>query len=492
MSSPILTDEARSFYKIFKEIRIYLNQTPSISDEDRKNIAELLRVLKYKIQFDILKESIENDNFITCTVADIDTKLLQIDKERKKINDSIKDMQLVTGTKRLIALRRTSDELDRIRTYISNREFNFYIDAMNAEVKSTNELIAVCNQVLRDGEEEYATIFGNPLIGRDGVSKAGIDLLFSIMTDGELRWEHERYLKVEDKFLAIQEEKDNNSLFLKLIDLSKKNEVAVREYLKLRVVLNEQHLAEYEHHREDYATKKLVLANLSTTGITGVLNKRQRDPLAVDILSLETAIKDHEEKVEEVKKLESILKNIGLGEVVDSLNNAIEGDELTVYDKVAAYLKASVKRYTFDVKTAHERIEARNKALDKKLDIELMYVNDSANGLSNKAHKLITLYHDDVVKMFNLFKVRSEHGFSPVLAAYILKALCDARNLDYREINEISCMDLDIEQLFKIYAEITQAEVKNIQESLMDVQNQEDEYSQEYYESDEYQKVRNI
>ena len=268
MSSPILTDEARSFYKIFKEIRIYLNQTPSISDEDRKNIAELLRVLKYKIQFDILKDSIENDNFITSTVADIDTKLLQIDKERKEINDRIKDMQLVTGTKRLIALRRTSNELDRIRTYISNREFNFYIDAMNAEVKSTNELIAVCNQVLRDGEEEYATIFGNPLIGRDGVSKTGIDLLFSIMTDGDLRGELERYLKVEDKFLAIQEEKDNNSLFLKLIDLSKKNEVAVREYLKLRVVLNEQHIAEYEHHREDYATKKLVLANLSIISLS--------------------------------------------------------------------------------------------------------------------------------------------------------------------------------------------------------------------------------
>ena len=89
MSNGIVSDEARSLYQTFKEIRVYLNQTPAISVEDRKKIGELLRVLKYKIEFDVLEESLKDDSFITSVVADIDTKLLHIDQERKEITDNI-------------------------------------------------------------------------------------------------------------------------------------------------------------------------------------------------------------------------------------------------------------------------------------------------------------------------------------------------------------------------------------------------------------------
>ena len=193
MSNGIVSDEARSLYQTFKEIRVYLNQTPAISVEDRKKIGELLRVLKYKIEFDVLEESLKDDSFITSVVADIDTKLLHIDQERKEITDNMKNMQLVTSTRRLIALRRTSNELDRIKTYIRERQFDYYVEAMNAKLESTNELVMACNQVLRNGMNDYSYMFGHELVGNNGLDKEGLDLLFSIITNKELKEQLSNY-----------------------------------------------------------------------------------------------------------------------------------------------------------------------------------------------------------------------------------------------------------------------------------------------------------
>ena len=83
----------------------------------RVTLQELLRVLKYKVQFDILEKSLKDDDYITSVVADIDTKLIHIDQERKEINESLATNSLLSNTRRLIALRRTSNELDRINSF---------------------------------------------------------------------------------------------------------------------------------------------------------------------------------------------------------------------------------------------------------------------------------------------------------------------------------------------------------------------------------------
>lgn len=478
MSNGIVSDEARSLYQTFKEIRVYLNQTPAISVEDRKKIGELLRVLKYKIEFDVLEESLKDDSFITSVVADIDTKLLHIDQERKEITDNMKNMQLVTSTRRLIALRRTSNELDRIKTYIRERQFDYYVEAMNAKLESTNELVMACNQVLRNGMNDYSYMFGHELVGNNGLDKEGLDLLFSIITNKELKEQLSNYLKLEENYSRYSKEKDDNNKFLKLIGIAKKNEVTVREYLKIRSVLSEDARKANMKDKENLATSRLLLENLSDVGIAGIFNKKQREQLGIDILRYETSIKEYDEKTTEALKLESILKNIGLGDVVVSLNN-VDSEILTIEDKVAAFLKLSVRRTSFDVFTAQVKITEKNNQLDSKMAKETLYLNDYLNTLSNEAYRLITKYHDDVIKLFELFKTRDNNDFSPLLSTYILKVLSDAKSLSYDEINEICLLDIDIDALFRSYAVMNQSETKNIQEQLEVIAEEEESYTED-------------
>lgn len=477
MSNSVISDEARTFYKVFEQVRTYLTQTPDISLEDRQKIGELLRVLKYNVEFQILEDSLKDDSFITSVIGDINTKLLHIDEERKRINESIKNNELLNNTRRLIALRRTSNELDRILTYIQNRQFSYYIEAMNEILGSTNELVLACSKVLAHGNKDYTHMFGHTVVGNDGVDKEGIDLLFSIITDGDLKAELDRFLKAEEKYHAILEEKNSNKRFMDLINLAKKNEVTFREYLKVRPVLSSESNASYLANRENLATSKLVLDNLKSDGLAGIFNKRQRDQLEIDILRYETDIKSYEEKKKEAEKLEVILAGIGLGDVVVALSNTVEGVELTIEEKVAVFLKASVKKSSFDVRPAQTRVSERNKEIDGRLTKASLELGDVVSSLSNKAHRLVTSYHDDVVRMYSLFSTRKNNGFSPILAAYILKLLSDSRNLDYRDINDMCSLDIDIEAMFKKYALLHQEETRTIQEQLMEVHDAEEAFS---------------
>lgn len=477
MSNHVVSDEARSFNKIFEQVRTYLTQTPDLSLEDRQKIGELLRVLKYNVEFQILEDSLNDDGFIKSVVGDIETKLLHIDEERKRINESIRNNELLNNTRRLVALRRTSNELDRILTYIKNRQFSYYIETMNEILGSTNELIIACSKVLAHGNEDYTHMFGNTIVGNNGIDKEGIDLLFSIITDVDLKAELDRFLKAEEKYKSILAEKNANKKFLELINLAKKNEVTFREYLKVRPVLSSESNKTYLANRENLATSKLVLDNLKSDGLAGIFNKRQREQLEIDILRYETDIKSYEEKKQEAEKLEVILAGIGLGDVVFALSNTVEGVELTVEEKVAAYLKASIKKTSFDVRPAQTRVSERNKEIDGRLTRASLELGDVVNTLSNKAHRLVTSYHDDVVRMYSLFSTRKETGFSPILAAYILKLLSDSRNLDYRDINDMCTLDIDIEAMFKKYALLHQEETRIIQEELMDVYNVEEAFT---------------
>lgn len=477
MSNPVISDEAHTFYKVLGQVRAYLTQTPDISLEDRQKIAELLRVLKYNVEFQILEDSLRDDSFITSVVGDIKTKLLHIDEERKSINESIKNNELLNNTRRLIALRRTSNELDRILTYIQNRQFSYYIEAMNEILGSTNELVIACSNVLAHGNKDYTHMFGKTVVRNDSVDKEGIDLLFSIVTDGDLKAELDRFLKIEEKYNAILEEKNSNKRFMELINLIKSNEVTFREYLKLRPVLSPESNASYLANRENLATSKLVLDNLKSDGLAGIFNKRQRDQLEIDILRYEADIKSYEEKKKEAEKLEAILVGVGLGDVVTALSNIVEGVELTIEEKVAAYLKASFKKSSFDIRPAQIRVSERSIEIDSRLAIASLKLNDVVSSLSNKAHKLVTSYHDDVVKMYSLFNTRKDNGFSPILAAYILKLLSDSRSLDYRDINDMCSLEVDIEAMFNKYALLHQEETRVIQEQLMEVREEEEVFT---------------
>ena len=78
--------------------------------------------------------------------------MLHIDQERKEITDNMKNMQLVTSTRRLIALRRTSNELDRIN--LKDIDFDNHVVYVNV-TKNRKPLIVPLNLTMINILSEY-------------------------------------------------------------------------------------------------------------------------------------------------------------------------------------------------------------------------------------------------------------------------------------------------------------------------------------------------
>lgn len=469
-----LSEDARSFYKVINQIKTMYKDT-TISEEDRIKVVELLRVLKYKVQFDVLNQCIQNNDYITSVLAGIDTKLLHIDAEREEIKQQIEEMDLVPNTKRLVALRRTSNELDRIKSLIEKRQFNFVIQALNEGLVTTNELVSACNLVLKEGVQDYSKLFGTQLVVDGQINKRAIDLLFEIILDTSLKKDLRKYVEANQAYLNLLDKKQDNERFLKLVKLASNNQVALREYLRVRSVLSESSHNTYIKNREILATKRIVLDNLPTDGIAGIFNRKQRDSLSIEIMAAEHEIKEYETKMEEVKKLEGILLNVGLGDVIDSLSNTNYEQNLSVPERAAMYVKTACGRAAFDYHTAEVSVKKSNEELDQKISKAIMRSESELAALSTKAHRLIVEDRQDILKIMSLLEEKKEEGLSPLLAAFILKALSDSKNLDYQDIVDMCNLDVNVEQLYGQYLQATQDEVLEIQNQITNIQYEEEE-----------------
>ena len=76
----IISAEARSFYAVIKDIKSFYANNISITEEDKKKVKELLTVLKYKVQFDILDECLSSEDGFKEVLKEVQAKLDELEK----------------------------------------------------------------------------------------------------------------------------------------------------------------------------------------------------------------------------------------------------------------------------------------------------------------------------------------------------------------------------------------------------------------------------
>ena len=469
----IISAEARSFYAVIKDIKSFYANNISITEEDKKKVKELLTVLKYKVQFDILDECLSSEDGFKEVLKEVQAKLDELETERRSIKEQIEHNELISNTRRLIALRRSCDELQKIKLYIENKQFSHYVMEMNQSLESTADLIAACNQVLAVGQVDYSRLFGEGLVKDGEINKDAIDTMFSIILDPKLKADIKEYLVAENDCLNTEKKINDNKRMLELLLIAKKNETTVREYLRARVAFSESHEFDYLNAEESLSKDTLVLASLPTTGLAGLFNSKERKVLEDRIEKNRYIVETHLEKKKEASKLEEILRGLGLGGVVDSLSFVNYEMTMSVEEKIAYYIKSYVKKSTFDIRKIVASIENANEVFEEELEDRRELLEEKRTRLDADTSMLVDYYHDDLVLFFKLLNERKREGFTPKLAAYVLKVLSDAKNLDYHDIIDMCNLEVDVDNLFDIYNKLNKDEADALYQQLAQIEQEE-------------------
>lgn len=466
MTSPI--NKVNSFRTVFNQIKAYVKANPDMSKKDCEKISELLRVLKFIVQHDILEQCFSEHAILTSVVADIDTKLYAIEVEREELLQTRNKDTL----KKLIALRKTTDDLNSIKRSIKQKDFSFYAQEMAAGLKSSNELIIACATVLGHGKDEYLSMFGRNLVEGSTINEQGINILFNILTTPNVKNRLEAYLNNEMGYTALKQERDDNNRFLEYLLLAKKHESLLREYLTILSHDPTVNNAGYIKAKATLARGELELSDIPTSGLAGILNRKKRELLEFELERAKADVAAYEKDYARAAELKTLLTRLGLGPILDVYFDGKTTPE-TIEEKVAMYIKSTLNRNFFNITVAKEKIKERNREITGLLSSSIFEIEKEKNALGEEERQYIVLNHDEVVRILDILNSKDKAGLSPLLAAYILKVLSDVKHLSPDDILDICAVNVDTKGLYDMYSKQYEMEARSIQDRLVDIETTE-------------------
>lgn len=447
------------------EVKTLLKEKTNATDEERKIMRDLMQVLRFAVEFDILEECFSNNANMMSVVADIDTKLISLDNERKEI---ISEPPSADKNIRLISLAGTKNRLLEFKKTIQEKNFRFYVESMCKNIKSSNALIGACYDVLSGGVEDFSYLFGESLANGTSIGTEAIDKIFSIIHNTSLQKELEGYFKREKISQDHVEHKSDNNEYLRYLELAKANESLLKEYIELRTLTSESVLRREIELRNRIDTTTIELDNMSDSHMMRLVSTKRRNDLE-SIITTSTQeldkIKRNKLRKEDVAEK---LREVGLAKVIDCYGRVIEGTTLTVEEKVAEFLKVSLRRTSLDISGAKMRIEGTNKQMDSLTARATQSIDKYKSTMSSYGRELITEYHDDVQKIMELLKDKSKRD--NLVTIYVLRILAKSKNLNYQDVIEICNLKTGTEKLAEGYEKMITNLASSLQDDLVELE----------------------
>lgn len=458
------------FKQLVIDLAKYRNST-DIDPETKKVIQDLSVTLRYQLEFDLMKKLVSESP----SLKDAETLLKNmIDKitlyKNLLIDEHVKsgssEMNIRTRIK-LKALERSLERLELLNETLKNRNFNSYVIAMNNQVSSTRQLIAIIKQVLTDGYDSY---FSTELIKGDVVDENIMTIIYSIMRDKELFEQLKVYVDEEKR---IEQMKANNEKEKKCYEVLKQSvnyTTFFKRYITLSPRLSELDGTEAELKtslNEDYSQEK----DLSSQAYSRALYKNQLRKLEKDIVQKEEQLRKIGLQRREYEIAEQKLRAAGFGEILDAFQTKIilAND---VYEKFAIYIKSKASSDAFDIEKFLKSFEERLYLNEKQVEISERKLEASLDSKYPLARKLIREFHADTRKIVELFS--SDDDMSKVIAFYVLDLLCSSKKFDMTELNEGFPYSKELPEITNKIEESLSNEIKKITEEAVKVENDAD------------------
>lgn len=434
MSKAVNISEFKQLINSIKDIGL-----DSESLEEKKVVQDLVEVLKYICEFDILSYAYDNSEEFNSIIPNIDAKLALLDLRIQEIKNKYKEEGSLTTfeMRKLQAARMSYNRYQDIKDAIETRNFEHYVDMMNKNLSNASQIIAVCSSALSMGEKDFSELFGEKISDEEHISENYLNILYRIVNNHQLISELKLYFKRENGAQVDSQHYDKDNKYLEYLRLAKKYFPQLREYIAAKSLISESGRNKESMLRARLGKSKLELDSLSEGFFASIRNHKERVSLQHQIDKDEEELARIENKRPQIYELESTLKSIGLAPVIDAFDYKIEDKNDSPEQAAVDYLKANLSRTGLDITSVENKVAHEMSILNSRIEKRDSIVNGAFEHLSPYAQKLVTNFHDDVVKILDIIEEKRPGGITPLLAAYVLKALVDAKNISYEELNNI-------------------------------------------------------
>ena len=144
----------------------------------------------------------------------------------------------------------------------------------------------------------------------------------------------------------------------------------------------------------------------------------------------------------------------------------------SVEQKVVTYVKSSMRNDRFDISNDQNKIEEEVRFLNSQIVRKEELLDGSYNRLSSYGKELVHKYEDEVIHILDVVNGKVQGEVTPILAAYVLKALMDTKSLSASALTQIThSASKGMDFLVESSEAIVKNTVINIQEAIKGVTN---------------------
>lgn len=456
------SEELSQFKSLTLEL-VELSKIEDLSAESKNVIKDLTIALKYQIEYSIMNEILKESESVKELVPTIDEMINRIKSFKANIyenfNNSGKEVMDLSDRIKLLTMEKNLRRLNEIRGTVETRSFNSYINAMNNQISSSNDLVIIIKSVLSDGYNEY---FSKLLINDGKVNENIMMLIYSIMKDKSLFKELKEYIDKEHEVSMLKKDYEQDEKNLEMFYKCRDYENEFRRYIVLTSRMNEYDTLEGELN-DSISVSSSKINDLSNQKYSRVFFNSKIKKLEADVYKKKDRLEIIHHQREELSLLEEKLISLGFGPIISSFKTEI-GQMESVYDKFVMYIKTKMNTNLFDVDgfivSFKERM--RKKRIDlitNERKLPTVLKDDS-----NLAIKLIDNYHDDIEKIVDLYNV--DEDMSKLVAFYVLNLLCAAKKLDYKDLDDVYVSEESVDETFRRLEDCLNKDLEKINEEV--------------------------
>ncbi len=460
------SEELSQFKSLTLEL-VELSKIDDLSVESKKVVRDLTTALKYQIEYSIMNEVIKENESVKEIIPTIDEVVNRIMTFKagiyEKFRESGKEVMDLSDRIKLLTMEKNLRRLNGIKEAVEQRNFNSYINAMNNQISSSNDLVIIIKSVLSDGYNEY---FSKNLIKGGKVNENVMMIIYSIMKDKTLFKELKEYIHKEHEVEELKTDYEQDERDLDMFYKCREYENEFRRYIILTSRMKEYDTLEGEL-TADVSESSSKIDDLTSQKYSRVFYNSTLKKLETDVLRKKDKLDRIHKQREELKILEDKLTSLGFGPILSSFKTEL-GQMNNVYDKFVMYIKTKMNTDLFDVNGFIAGFKERMRKKRVEVSVSERKLPGILDNDGNLTKKLIEYYHDDVEKIVNLYNV--DEDMSKLIAFYVLNLLCSAKKLDYTVLNDVYVSDESMEETFKRLEGCLNKDLERINEEVQDVE----------------------
>ena len=398
----------------------------NVSPNDKKVLMDFLKTITFMGEFKILKECYDKDEDLKKIYPLLEVKINDLGSQINVLEGKLTETGNLSEFEKvkLRALKISYNRYVEIMKAITTRNFDHYVQFMNDKINNEEQIAAICSGVL---------------------DQADVD--------------NEEKIRQDEQFLNY-------------LNLIKDNEALVRTFMKSVSIIGTAENDKEVIMQDKLSRAELELADLSKNLFSSLKNGKAIAELEANI----EKYKDELEKIKVVKerfgRLLEQMADVNLLPIAQQFVSPTANIDDTVEQKVVTYVKSSMRNDSFDISKDQRKIEEEVRALNSQIVRKEELLDGSYNRLSSYGKELVHKYEDEVIHILDVVNGKVQGEVTPILAAYVLKALMDAKSLSASALTKVTnSSSKGMDSLVASSEAIVKNTIINIQEAINGVTN---------------------